>query len=246
MEPRTYKFRIDAFRPDTIPMARLAEYMAVLAKMMGEAERVHFVAVEEGSTILAHQVEPEAIPKVQDRLDSVRRGEKQGEPFKAFEELNRFLEKDNAQGMLYEGEAEVIPFPGVKREKPITYKGIKQAGSLDGVLFRVGGRDKTAHATLVDDDRSYSCELPWEIAREIARHLAGPVLRVHGTGRWNRTEEGCWELQIFRVQSFDVLNDAPLPTIMEALKAIPGNEWFNMEDPHQALAELRNGDEALH
>jgi hypothetical protein len=35
-----YRFKIDVFDVDNIPMARLAEYMAELAKLLGEPERV--------------------------------------------------------------------------------------------------------------------------------------------------------------------------------------------------------------
>jgi hypothetical protein len=31
-----YRFRIDAFTPETMPMARLAEYMSQLAQLLGE------------------------------------------------------------------------------------------------------------------------------------------------------------------------------------------------------------------
>ena len=40
-----YRFVIDAHTPDTLPMSRLAEYMAALARLFGNAKQVHFVAL---------------------------------------------------------------------------------------------------------------------------------------------------------------------------------------------------------
>ena len=50
-EDYEYRFRIDVFKPDTMPMGRLAEYMADLSQLLGEKEQVHFVRLEEGSKI---------------------------------------------------------------------------------------------------------------------------------------------------------------------------------------------------
>lgn len=37
-----YRFQIDAYTPETITMARLAEYMTYLAQVLGETASVHF------------------------------------------------------------------------------------------------------------------------------------------------------------------------------------------------------------
>ena len=66
-----YRFTIDAFTPDTLPMSRLAEYMANLARLLGEVECVHFVRLEGGSTAVVHSVEPEAVPEVRKRVQSI-------------------------------------------------------------------------------------------------------------------------------------------------------------------------------
>ena len=61
-EQREYRFVIDAYRPDTLPMARLAEYMGELARLLGRLDQVHFVRLEEGSTALVQRVEPRLRP----------------------------------------------------------------------------------------------------------------------------------------------------------------------------------------
>ena len=47
-----YRFVIDALSPDSLPMARLAEYMGELARLLGRPDQVHFERLEGGSTVL--------------------------------------------------------------------------------------------------------------------------------------------------------------------------------------------------
>ena len=55
-----YIFKIKGrYKIATLPMERLAQYMADLSKMLGEPARVHFVELREGSIGLVHVVEPE-------------------------------------------------------------------------------------------------------------------------------------------------------------------------------------------
>ena len=72
---REYKFRIEAYTPDTLPMERLAEYMADLAKVLGEPASVHFVRLDPGSTVLVQKVDEEAEPKVRQRVQKVHSGD---------------------------------------------------------------------------------------------------------------------------------------------------------------------------
>src|ERR1035438_102843 len=112
-----YKFRIDAFKPDTIPMSRLAEYMADLAALLGTQEHVHFLRVEDGSTVLVQEVEYEAVPKVRDRLEGIRTRSAPDDALKAFLDIDRKLAQDNASGLLESEMASVVEFPGRNQSK---------------------------------------------------------------------------------------------------------------------------------
>ena len=95
-DTQEYRFVIDAYSPETLPMSRLAEYMADLARLLGRAERVHFVRLEPGSTVLVQSVEPEAVPEVQKRIRAVARDDAPADVTDAFKALNRHLANDNA------------------------------------------------------------------------------------------------------------------------------------------------------
>ena len=193
-----YRFKIDVFHVDNIPMARLAEYMAELAKLLGETERVHFSHLEEGSAVLVSTVEEPAWPKVAERVRAVRQGDAPKEVMQTYKSIDAMLAKDNAVGVLSSAEGgEVVPFPGRMRPKPMRYGPFRERGSVDGVLIRIGGRDETIPILLQDGDALISCQTSREVSKRLAQHYLGPTLRVHGDGRWVREEDGSWRLLEF-------------------------------------------------
>jgi hypothetical protein len=128
---KEHRFRIDAFTPATLPMERLAEYMTEFAKLLGEAQHVHFVDVGEGSAILRARVEPVAVPKVERRINAVRQGNGDASTIKILKSLDDMLANDNAIGQLLdEAGAEIILFQGRNRPKPLVFGPIR----ADGVL----------------------------------------------------------------------------------------------------------------
>ena len=244
-EQREYRFVIDAYRPDTLPMARLAEYMGELARLLGRLDQVHFVRLEEGSTALVQRVEPEAAPDVKERLHALRQDNQPDDAAKAFTTLNRYLADDNATGLLQEGEgAEVLRFPGREAPAPLTFGAFNQTGVLDGVLIRIGGRDDTVPAHLRAGDTIHLCNATRDMAKRLAVHLYGPPLRVHGNGRWERDAGGGWVMKRFNITSFDVLDDAPLGEVARRLRDVKGNGWKEVEDPTAVLRHLRGLEEA--
>ena len=244
-EQREYRFVIDACSPDTLPMARLAEYMGELARLLGRPDQVHFVRLEEGSAVLVQRVEPEAAPDVKERLHALQQDNPPDDAAKAFVALNRYLADDNATGILQEGGgADVIRFPGREEPAPVTFGAFNQTGALDGVLIRIGGRDDTVPAHLRDGETIHLCNATRELARRLAVHLYGPPLRVHGNGRWERDADGDWVMKRFNITSFDVLDDAPLGEVAQRLRDVEGSGWKEIEDPTAELRHLRGLEEA--
>ena len=230
--PKEFRFTIDAFTPDTIPMSRLAEYMADLASLLGEAERVHFVRLEDGSTDLVHAIEPEALPIVRQRVHSVTTDNVPKDVAEAARGLNRLLAEDDAVGKLWEGESdEVIEFPLPEQQELVTYGVVSHPGALDGELIRIGGRDETVPVHLRDGDTIYICNTSREIARRLASHLYGTTLRVQGVGRWERDPNEGWLLRRFNIDEFQVLSDTPLSEVVAELRAVEGSNWKAVDDP---------------
>lgn len=240
-----YRFVIEAYSPETLPMSRLAEYMADLARLFGTAERVHFVRLEAGSTVLVQTVEAEAATEVRNRIDALAEGRAPEDATKAFRALNRCLAADDAAGSLQEGGGgEVIRFPGRDQPPPLTFGAFNQPGVLDGVLIRVGGRDDTVPVHLLDGETVHLCNANRDMARRLAPHLYGTPLRVHGDGRWERDADGVWTMKRFNVTDFEELDDAPLGHVVGRLREVEGSGWKEVDDPSAELRQLRGRDEA--
>ena len=237
-----YRFKIDAYTPQTMPMARLAEYMAELACLLGEPNAVHFKRLAPGSTVLVQTVEIEAVPKVRQRTSSVRRGDAPQEAVRAYRALNRFLRDDNAVGTLREKRktsAIVLRFPG-RLEAEEKYTSIREFGSIDGVINRIGGRDETIHVSIESDSRQISgCYTTRTIAKELGHLIFEPV-RLSGRGKWSRDTEGVWTLEEFKIESFQPLTEAPLSEALKELRDIKA-DWG--DDPLSELHAMRHGPE---
>jgi hypothetical protein len=225
-----------------MPMARLAEYMLDLAALLGHPGEVHFVRLDPGSTVLVHKIEDEALPKVHERVASLKRNDAPAEAIKAYRALNAKLAEDNGDAVLTEDEtAEIIEFPGVREPKPITFGAFNQDGSLEGVLIKVGGQGDPARVHLQQQQGDVLiCQARRELIQALGHFMYAPV-RVSGSGRWHRDAAGKWCLDRFTITDFKVLDKARLSEVIERLRSVPGSNWANYKDPLEELRWIREG-----
>jgi hypothetical protein len=235
-----FEFYIDAFTPATMPMARLAEYMAQLATMLGEPTSVHFVKLKRGSTRLVHKVQAEAVPKVRERVRAVRQGDAPRDSLRAFDTVNKMLRDDNGIAELKEApdtatEAVIIQFPGVQSsEEKFT---IQERGTVDGEIIRVGGPNKWVPVLIETNGEAVSgCWADRFMAKRLAQRLFEPV-RLTGNGKWGRDADGKWTLLEFAIENFEPLSDEPLSEALSRIRAINSFKDTTLEE----LDELRRG-----
>ncbi len=252
MNDKRLIFYIDAYSPETIPMAKLAAYMGGFAALLGKDNAVHFDSLAPGSTKIKARIEFEDVPKVTSRLDDIRRGNPPKDAARLFDEIDTQLANDNAIGRIFVEDdngvvtAELLAFPGRDRPKVQSYGPFTQEGSLDGRLISIGGKDESISLRLQNGDAIYSkCETTRVIARELGKHLFEPV-RIYGSGRWTRETDGTWTLMGFRVTRFDALVKTTLRDLTTALRAVKGSEWKEMADPLAELVDMRRDDNGLH
>ena len=242
----TYRFAIDACDPGSLPMARLAEYMADLARLFGHADHVHFNRLEAGSAVLVQHVDPEVGPVVQERLRTVSANSTPADVAEPFRAINLRLAKDNATGSLMEaGGNEIIHFPGRDKPPPRTFGPFKQLCAFDGVLIRVGGKDDTVPVHLQAGTTIHICNSTRDMARRLAPHLYQGTLRVGGEGRWERESNGHWKLIRFDISKFEQLDDAPIDEVVQRLREVKDSGWRQFDDPLAEIQRLRhdaNGD----
>ena len=241
--PCEYRFEIDAFTPATIPLERLSQYLADIARMMGESANVHLDRIDAGSTVPVIRVDWEAEPKVRDRLYAVRFNEGPLEARRAYREINRRLVEDNANGTLLDpSRSKVIRFPGRDAANQIEFGPLSETGTLQGIPIKLGGESDPVPIHLEDGEEKHIVYAPRRIAKQLAPHLFTSAVRVQGKGRWTRNSLGEWELSRFYVESFEVLKDGSLMQDLATLRAIPA-EWKSLEDPLSELAAIKAGAE---
>lgn len=235
-----YDFRIDVWKPETLPMAKLAKYLAKLSIMFGDDNCVHFLKVRKGSAIPEIAVDQIAAPKVAARLRLVGMPDSPPELERANLEINRMLREDNASATLkLKNGGIVLNFPGKKTplaEEVVVY----EQGELDGIVIRVGGKDDSVPVWIEGEGRAiYKCQTTRDIARQLATYLFDKQVRVAGNGKWCRTPERKWELEQFEIKSFLPLEDTGLEQLIGELRAVKGNQWNEMDDPQAELRKLR-------
>lgn len=240
-----YRFKVEAYSPETIPMSRLAEYMSDLATLLGNRDRVHFSRLEPGSTTIVHLVELEADPKVRERITCVRLRTAPEDAIEAYSRINKKLRDDNGRGFVEGPEGidglkkKIIEFPGKDRTESDKFDSISQPGSLDGMLIRIGGRDETVPIYLEEGDEIHRCNANRAMAKRLARFLYD-VVRVRGVGKWNRDDFGNWVMEEFRINDFEKLDALPLREAVVNLRNIK-SDIQNMDDPIAELNKLRHG-----
>lgn len=242
-----FTLKIDAFSPETLPMARLAEYMAALADLIGFKDSTHFIKLERGSARLVHAVETHDAPKVELRLHAAASNDN-SDVKKAMATLDDLLAADNATGeLLNESGKLIIPFAGRNRPKPLIFPSFRQDGTIDGQIVNIGGRDATAHIILQDGQVTYSnINIDRDMAKELAPHLYGAKIRLIGSGRWERLVGGVWRLTAFTVDRYAILDDAPLSDVLSDIRSLAGDKLSNDKDIYSELNNLRISESDIH
>lgn len=242
-----YTFHIDAYSPETIPMSRLAEYMLALAEMYGEKGSVHFQGLRSGSTQILSRVQPEAVPKVRENLTTAAARPALGEYGAAYKRLNEMLRSDNAEAKLLRSDSNILEFPGRRLPRPAKMGPFSQAVEMDGVLVRIGGKDKSAHAIIEDcEGATWSFEVSRALARDLAGLLYGRPIRLVGTGRWFRDEDGKWQHRDLKAMEFQVLSADSLAEVVARIRCLPSDAWNLGDDPIAELKALRDDNHGVH
>ena len=235
------EFVIDTLTPDSVPMARLAEYVAALAEVLGKSDLLHFEKVEPGSLKIRYWAPKVEVDQVSERPESLAVGAADAASISAFNRMNDLLESDKAVGKL-QFSAVVLEFPGRNRVHCPVYGPLEEETFIQGQLVRIGGKDKSIHAQINDGDQFHRCEMSRDLAMEMCHFLFGPTIRVSGVGRYLRDRDGHWKQLSFKATKFEELDDAPLTNTLMAARSVEGNGWLEFEDPLEELNRIQVGD----
>ena len=246
-----YTFKIhESYTPETLPMERMAQYVLQVAKMLGHKDTIHFKELAAGSVEFKYLVEHEAVPKIEQRLEDIRRNAAPDDAKEAVRQINEMLRDDNAIGSHFRTAANddqaspsFLKFPGKEIPRPVRIGPLAKYSSVTGELTRIGGKNPRATIETAEG-KVWHCDLTKTVARDLASHLY-QVLRVEGDAKWERLETGAWELRSFHVKGFATVPDETLSESINQLRKIEGNEWGAIADPIEAVRQLHE-EEDLH
>lgn len=231
-----YRWVLNGYTPDTIPMARLAEYMQQLAKLLGEETSVHFERVEKGSVALVSKIDGVAAGRVNARVACVAKGKAPLDALRAYNALNAMLANDNGSAVLKQGSAVVIRFPGkvVPQTRIIE---IPDTGTVIGRLYGLAETKDGIHARIrLESGGVLICTVTETIARKLRDHLFETV-KVFGSGVWARGGDGGWTVVHLDISDVVTANRASLRVVVDQLRSLE-IEW-----PDDPLGDLEARDE---
>ena len=235
-----YDFKIDVWRPTTLPMKRLADYASELAKLFGCSADVHLMKVRVGCATPEIAVAQKVQPHVATRLALVGTPDAPDDIQRSYFKVNDYLREDGGSAVLrIKHGARVIAFPGCKT--PLADEVVlHEAGTLDGVVIRVGGVEDTVPVWLEGENRQQlQCKSSRAIAKELAAHLFGHPVRVNGNGKWRRNTARTWDLEEFTIKGWEALADTSLDDVVNAMREVEGSDWQSVENPQAEWLRMR-------
>ena len=235
-----YLLKLHGRTPSELRLDRIAEYLRLLAQLLGLENQPIFSDVRDGSVLLAAYVEPARIAAINARLNLVR-AQPDGKEARPLRDLEDEMRRDGISDADLIDPTDTVVCRLHAANEPVMCS-VCQSGEVDGEVTGVMGVDNTLHVRVRDlagrDVRLTVRNL--DLGRDLARAFrAGPV-RLHVHGQWNRTPIG-WlpDAKKCFIDRFEPLDAAPPSAVFAQLRAIPGNGWQKAEEPLLAWSDLR-------
>ena len=229
-----------------MPLARLLEYLEHFKNLVPDADKLHLIGVEEGSTQPAFFVEPDYEETF--RYEIVRASEGTGvdSQNKAFVQINYMADEDGFPAKI-EGPngKNIIQFPGARRpidSDLIAVGGVKEHTTIFATPFKVGKKQasSTKYDIWLTDLKTGAAvpkaRAPLEVGIQMGAHLERP-LAVNGVVEMMRLHDGNWSIAAFEITGFKEFAPSPVSDTFEAINNIEF-EWPS--DLQQKLEKLRN------
>jgi hypothetical protein len=242
---RVVTLHVEGVNIDNLGLDDIGHYLEDFAQLLGPDATPRFHSIRRGSMTIGARVPREKEIDVKTRAFLLRTGDAPEDAIRARERISRRLGINRAKRatLLDSEKAKVIEIPVEKPTPAVAaIPSFVRAGSLQGKVIRIGGKQDTVSVEIQDvDGFVYLCRAKRDIARKLAREMFDPTVRVHGAGRWSRDEDGAWRIDDFQIAKFEILDDGTLIDAIRELRAIRAG-WKDFEDPHAELEKLRNGE----
>lgn len=241
-----YSLRLRGVNLEGLGLARLAQYMAEFAQLLGDDANPVFAGVVKGSVMLRAKDRSEIPMLTRSRLK--RAANDEDEPaHRPFVKITKLLNADGATGEVLDHEKNtVVQFPTRARRAPAVQEFvINDTGELDGVIVAVEGIDETAHLGLQDQATREVVRIQvrdMQLARLAAANFRGDVIRVRVHGTWRRGVDGKWSPQSLYADAIEELEQADARSAFVGLGEVRDVGWAKLSDAEadRLVADLRS------
>jgi hypothetical protein len=244
-QSRIVTLHIQGVNIDNLSLEDVGQYLADFAALLGKDVTPKYHSIKRGSLTMRATVPADREIDVKTRAFLLRTGDAPEEAIRARQRISRRLGINRAKRatLLDSSNSKVVEIP-VEKPSEIAppVPSVIRAGSLQGKVIRLGGRQDPVSVEIQDvDGFVYLCRATRDVAKKLARDMFDPIVRIHGSGRWHRTEEGVWRVEDFLISRHEVLDDSSFAQAVNELRAIPAN-WKDLSDPYSELRKIKNGE----
>jgi len=220
-----FRWILEGFEPDTIPMKRLTEYMHELCRLYGDNHDLRFARVENKCVAVDVKVPRDKAGKVRVRIEHVRSD--LGAPREAViahDRINEMLAQDGKTARIQTTGAVILRFPGVQSPDDDVLK-VKGPASLIGYLYYLTEdmkgvvKARLRVQTQSDKQRSVDATCDALFASEF-KTLMFETIRVTGTADWCRTRNGEWIPSSVHITNAHRIENRSLRQAVERLRKV--------------------------
>ena len=233
-------FAIPGYKPKTIPLDRLIEYLQQITVVLGDPENIHLTKIKEGSVEPVFYMPTPVAAVVNEQALQILQGNGTKKQLDAFSKIQKMVRRDSKDlakpAILRNQNRTILEIPAAPEEVGVL-SGVQQASTIDGMLVGIYGSGEGEEASLrlqkLDGKVVSGVTAKRSLAKELLSMMWAPV-RLAGNGLWGRSNSGDWSLERMHVQSFEPLSDESLVSTVQALRskkvAWPDNAFENLLD----------------
>lgn len=241
---KVFTLHIEGVNIDNVTLEDIGQYLSDFADLLGKDTSPRYHSIKRGSLTIAAKVKAEREIEVKTRGFLLRTGDAPEDAVRARERISRRLGIHHARRatLLDSTQTKVMEIPIEKPSAQIQTPVLSRSGALQGKVIRLGGRQEIVSVELQDvDGHIYLCRARRDLARRLAREMFDQTVRVHGTGKWRRADDGVWYVEDFQIAQFEVLDADDLTDVVKQLRGIP-SAWLDQEDSFDTLEKMRHGE----
>ncbi|WP_435659916.1 hypothetical protein [Leisingera caerulea] len=239
-EDHNYEFKIEGFKPETMPFDRLVEYFGKLRAMFSNPEAVHLVGIREGSVANAFEIDQGKERDVVEDLRQLQLGNASKTASRAYEDINRMLREDGTEAVFTDKSgSNIVAFPGGVVEKPILRTPVGDI-EICGNLYHLAGTPTSVKLRVETQEYGkVHADADFQLAIRLRDYLFEDV-RLVGEGVWERGPDKAWRLGSLHVSDVHRLKKETLSQALRRLENVP-IDW--PEDPIGLMKAVREEDE---